>query len=92
MSSTVECEFAFPFSLGGRQFILRAPLKLPLDHPVPELAHRLILAHNLLCTVEEGKHFDGSVAFHYVVFGFDPSALFISLLSNAVCKSGVSTC
>lgn len=53
MSSAVEREFTFPFSLGGRQFILRAPLKLPLDHPVPELAHRLILAHNLLCTVEE---------------------------------------
>jgi len=68
MSSSVEREFTFSFSLGGRKFVLRAPLKLPLDHPVPELAHRLILAHNLLCTVHEGKQLHGSDVFRYVIY------------------------
>lgn len=52
MSSAIEREFTFPFSLCGKRFVLRVPLKLPLDHPVPELTHRLVLAHNLSCAVE----------------------------------------
>ena len=52
-----EREFSFSFSVGNQQYVLRAPLKLPLDQPVAELSHRLIQSHNLMCYMYNGSLF-----------------------------------
>jgi len=54
MASNKSIEFVYAFLNGSQQCTLKAPLSIPLDHPVCELTLRLIKAHNLPCHIQAG--------------------------------------
>ncbi|XP_060634053.2 ferry endosomal RAB5 effector complex subunit 3 isoform X2 [Anolis sagrei] len=51
-NSGMEREFVYTFSSGNQQFVLKVPLKFPVQENVSHLLGRLMLLHNLPCFIE----------------------------------------
>nr|XP_060634052.1 protein C12orf4 homolog isoform X1 [Anolis sagrei ordinatus] len=51
-NSGMEREFVYTFSSGNQHFVLKVPLKFPVQENVSHLLGRLMLLHNLPCFIE----------------------------------------